>query len=176
MGHIRLARTLVERGLVDEVWLVLSPLNPLKEHPEALASDEDRLAMLRAAVEPFPELRACDVELSMPRPSYTVDTLRRLQADNPDKDFRLIIGADNYQIFRRWREPDYILSHFAPIIYPRPGYPTEGCVASLPQTDVSSTEIRRLIAAGHRERLNNSLPHGVLDYIIRRGLYNEPRP
>lgn len=176
-GHVRLARALVERGIVDEVWLVLSPLNPLKEHPEELASDADRLEMLRLAVEPYPELKTCDVELTMPRPSYTVDTLRLLQKLNPDCRFRLIVGADNYQIFHRWKEPGYIKTHFAPIVYPRPGYPAEGCVEGLPLTDLSSTQIRKALADGQTEQVNNLLPAGVLSYITRRGLYQQkPRP
>lgn len=167
-GHIGLADAMVKRGLVDEVWMVLSPQNPLKHLGSAMASDADRMAMLRIACEGRPHLRACDVELSMPRPSYTVDTLRLLAFRYPQHRFRLIIGADNLAIFDRWRQHEYIWEHFSPIVYPRPGFPREGCV-EMDTFDVSSTELRRLIAEG--APLNNLLPPGVENYIVAHGLY-----
>ena len=143
-GHIGLADAMVERGLVDEVWMVLSPQNPLKHLGSAMASDTDRMAMLRIACEGNPRLHACDVELSMPRPSYTVDTLRLLASRYPEHRFCLII------------------------IYPRPGFPREGCV-EMETFDVSSTELRSLLAEG--APVNNLLPQGVENYIVEHGLY-----
>lgn len=167
-GHIALAQGVVESGLADEVWLTLSPLNPLKAHPEELLPDEVRLEMLRLATEGVPGLKVCDIELSLPRPSYTVNTLSVLAERNPEVTFRLLIGSDNMLIFDRWKDHDVILSRFSPIVYPRPGYPWEGAI-DLPVHDISSTRIRAMLKAG--EPVNNYLPPAVESYILSHDLY-----
>lgn len=167
-GHIALARGVVQSGLAQEVWLTLSPLNPLKAHPEELLPDEVRLEMLRLATQGEPGLKVCDIELSLPRPSYTVNTLTALAERYPETDFRLLIGSDNMLIFDRWKDHEVILSRFVPIVYPRPGYPWPGAL-NLPVHDISSTEVRRMLKAG--ERVNNYIPAEVESYIHSHGLY-----
>ena len=167
-GHIAVARAVIAAGLADRVMLVLSPQNPLKAADSDMAPDADRMEMLRLAVAGELRLEASDIELSMPRPSYTAATLRRLVAEHPDCCFRLIIGGDNWAIFDRWRQHEYIWEHFSPIVYPRPGFPREGCV-EMETFDVSSTELRRLLAEG--APVNNLLPPGVENYIVEHGLY-----
>ena len=103
IGHTALANYIVQTGMVDEVWLTLSPQNPFKIGHH-LTDDEHRLEMLRIATSQFPEIiRPCEIELSMPRPSYTIDTLRSLAQLHPDYRFKLIIGADNWLKFDNWR-------------------------------------------------------------------------
>lgn len=143
---------------VDEVWYMLSARNPLKGGYEL--TDAERMERLRAAVAPYPFMRACDLELRMPRPSYTVDTLRRLAADCPDCRFRLLVGSDNIGSFNRWREPDVILKEFGVLVYPRPGHAVEAgalpdgavLLEGAPEVQISSTFIREGIAAGRDMR------------------------
>lgn len=169
-GHQMLARAIVESGAVDEVWLSLSPLNPFKEERAGeLVADADRLAMLRLAAEGVPGLRVTDVELSLPRPSFTIDTLAELQRLNPSDSFRIIIGSDNLAGLPRWKDAARLVALYPPIVYPRPGYPAPEAMKGLPVSEVSSTEIRRRIAAG--EPVNNMLPPAVLDYIRAHHLY-----
>lgn len=176
-GHIMLADYLAQfSGAVDEVWLMLSPLNPIKENPGALIADSHRLAMLRIATSATPGLRVCDIELSMPRPSYTINSLERLRVTHPDCDFRLIIGSDNWLVIDRWRDSERIITDYAPIVYPRPDYDTDATamrgnaiLVKAPTVDISSTFIRDAIAAGHN--MNSFLPHGVMDYINEHNLY-----
>lgn len=175
-GHIAVARAAVSSGLVGKVLMVLSPLNPLKEHPEQLVADADRLAMLRRACAPYPELEACDVELSMPRPSYTVDTMHRLRGIYPTARLRLIIGADNLACFDRWRAWEELLRDYAPVVYPREGYPLPANAAEhgftpldAPLFPVSSTEIRAMIAAG--TSTGSLIPDEVASYIRSHALY-----
>lgn len=167
-GHIALARQVVEAGLADEVWLTLSPLNPLKAQSDELIDNRQRLEMLRLAVEGIPELRVCDIELYMPRPSYTINTLNELSRRHPEIQFRLLIGADNMQIFDRWKASDEILERFSPIVYPRAGYDCPGCM-EMEEFAVSSTEIRERIRAGLD--VNNLVPEKVGIYIREHGLY-----
>ena len=178
-GHISLAREVVARKLADKVMMVMSPLNPLKEDPASLIDDYLRMEMLRIACLPYPRLEASDIELSMPRPSYTIDTLRRLAGSNPGDSFRLVIGADNWECFDRWKDYREILRDFHPIVYPREGcaMPGEDSQATPVWADllpVSSTMIRQRLITG--EPVNNLLPPAVLDYIRANGLYRRDDP
>lgn len=173
-GHIALAREVVAHGLAGKVMMVLSPLNPLKENPGALIGDADRMAMLRLACEPYPELEASGIELSMPRPSYTIATLEKLSQLYPADRFRLVIGADNWDCFTRWRAWQDILKDYTPIVYPRRGYPMPGAgapVTSLqaPLYPVSSTAIRERLASG--EPADGLVPAAVAEYIREKSLY-----
>lgn len=176
IGHIILADFIVQRTDISQVWLMLSPLNPLKANPEELISDSHRLEMLRIATEGNPRLQPCDIELSMPQPSYSINSLNRLQELHPDKQFSLIIGSDNWLMFDRWRSYEEIIKNFSPIVYPRPGYnigihtlPQNVTLVNAPTFDISSTFIRDSIAMGFD--MQNFLPKGVAEYINQNGLY-----
>lgn len=155
LGHINLARYALRHAGLDAVWLMVSPRNPLKEHGP-VASDEQRLEMARIAVEDIPGIEVSDFEFNLPRPSYSWLTLTELQKAYPQHSFRLIIGADNWADFGRWKNPDLIREHFGLIVYPRPGEtlaaPHQGVTVldDAPQMDVSSTGIRSLLAEESR--------------------------
>ncbi|MDE7467006.1 MAG: nicotinic acid mononucleotide adenylyltransferase, partial [Muribaculaceae bacterium] len=119
-GHTMLASYLAQWGYVDQVWLTLSPRNPLKEKPEELLPDLKRLTMLNLAIKGATNLDICDIELTMPTPTYTIDTLDVLAKRYPAKQFKLIIGSDNWAIFDKWRAASRILSDYGVIVYPRP--------------------------------------------------------
>ena len=117
-GHLALVQYLLAQGVVEEVWLMVSPLNPLKSSLH-LSPDDVRLDMARTAAAEVPGLRVSDFEMHLPRPSYTWRTLHALRAAYPDTEFSLIIGADNWLVFDRWQHTDEILAHHRLIIYPR---------------------------------------------------------
>ncbi len=153
-GHIAIARAMTTRAGLDEVWLVVSPQNPLKPAGSLLA-DEKRLLMAQTAVSAIPGVTATDYEFRLPRPSYMWNTLQSLSRDFPERDFTLLIGADNWAVFHRWFRADDIIAHYPIAIYPRTGYPID--TASLPPNvklidtglyDISSTQVRELIARG----------------------------
>lgn len=175
IGHLMLASYLQQFAGLDEVWLTLSPLNPLKVGSDELIPDLTRLKMLEMAIGKTKGLNVCDYELSMPRPSYTINTLRYLAKRYPRRNFKLIIGSDNWKIFDQWKDHDAILSEFGVIVYPRPGYPVGNIyedgvdVVNAPMADISSTFIRKAIAKG--KDMNYFLPAGVYDYIINNNLY-----
>ena len=181
-GHIRLARYVLEHTDLDEVWLMVSPRNPLKDHGP-IASDDQRLEMARIAVEGIPGLKVSDFEFSLPIPSYTYLTLTELKKAYPDIDFRLIIGADNWASFDRWRNPHEILDGFGLIVYPRPGDPLTldpshlpldpsrlTLLAAAPQMPVSSTRIREMLSRGSDAA--TLLPASVLSYIHLNRVYS----
>lgn len=175
IGHTMLASYMAQWGYVDSVWLTLSPRNPLKTNPSALIPDTKRLAMLNMAIKGAPQLDVCDIELSMPTPSYTINTLDLLASRYPNRRFRLIIGSDNWAIFDRWRDSHRILEEYGVIVYPRPGYPipaghVDGMeVVDAPMVNISSTFVRAAIAKGRD--MTYFLPQGVAKYICDHKLY-----
>lgn len=149
-GHVRLAKALADSGLVDEMWLLVSPQNPFKVDANLL-DDEKRLHLARLAVKEVKGVEVCDREFTLPRPSYMYNTLQALSQEHPDREFVLVIGADNWGRFPQWYRSRDILSAYPVIIYPRPGFalhdvPESVTVADTPLLDISSTEIRRRIA------------------------------
>lgn len=175
-GHVRLTEWIVRHGWADEVWLMVSPRNPLKEQV-GLLPEAERLDMARLAAGEVAGVRASDFEFSLPRPSYTWRTLEALRAAFPATAFSLIIGADNWQHFDRWARPDYIRAHHKLLVYPRPGYPLDASalpdgvdLLGAPVFDVSSTRVRKLLREnGDASRL---VPAPVLRYIKERHLYS----
>ena len=167
-GHIGLVRWVAEHSDLDEVWLMVSPNNPLKavkgeglkvkgEGPnyDLRTNFAERLEAAQKALAETAcskPLRACDFEDHLPRPSYTANTLRALQQAYPEHEFSLIIGADNWAIIEQWKEYRFVLENFRVFVYPRPGYsleprtdiPTANVVfcRDAPLFDISSTELR----------------------------------
>lgn len=117
-GHVGLAKWVIENTDLDELWMLVSPNNPLKS-AKILAPEQERLAGVREAVKNIPGVKASDFEFSLPRPSYTANTLRELKKAYPEHDFTLIIGEDNIAIFNQWREKEFILENLRIFVYPR---------------------------------------------------------
>ena len=141
-GHVALAQAVQKQCGLDEVWLMVSPQNPLKQHDSDLLDDQLRFEMAQKALEGVTGVVACDYEFRLPKPSYTWNTLQHLTNDYPDYTFVLLIGGDNWAHFERWRHWKDILRCYDIIVYPREKYP--GTI-DVPLLDVSSTEIRRRV-------------------------------
>lgn len=174
LGHVRLAKALSDSGLVDEMWLLVSPQNPFKVN-EVLLDDEERLHLALLAVNDVPGVEVCDREFSLPRPSYMYNTLQVLSQENPEREFVLVIGADNWERFPAWYRSSDILSDYRIIIYPRPGYilqdvPQNITIADTPLFDISSTDIRNRILT-QPDYDGEGLPPVVWHEIKRKGLY-----
>ena len=174
-GHLLLANYIVEHFPVDDCWFVLSPSNPLKNRADLL-DDKSRFEMLQLAVEDYPKFVACDIELSMPTPSYTIRTLELLRERYPERRFTLIIGADNWQRFEYWLEYRRILEEFSVWIYPRPPYTLlydkikgNARIIDAPVFDISSTGLRKAITEG--KDMKAFFPEKVYEYIRKNKLY-----
>ena len=172
-GHLTIARSVLEQGLADEVWMLITPCNPWKKD-QVLLDDRLRYNMVRDAVKDIHGIEASDYEFNLPKPSYTANTLRHISADYPDREFILTIGADNWVKFDNWRESDFILSNYRIIVYPRSGFeikdiPQGVTELNCPLVDVSSTDIRSKIQAG--EPINEMVPASVVRTIANLNLY-----
>ncbi len=176
VGHLILANYMREFTYLDEVWFVVTPHNPLKSAADLL-DDDIRLEMMKIAVRDYDNLIVSDVEFDMPKPSYTIDTLTKLSAVNPDSEFTLIIGGDNWIKFPRWKENERLVKEYKILIYPRLGSEVKIPEAlsqnvklvDAPIVEISSTFIRESIRAGKDVRA--FLPENVYDYIVDKGLY-----
>ena len=175
VGHLIIAETMQQQEGIDEVWFVVSPQNPLKERATLLANHH-RLQMVRRAIEDNYHLWACDVEMHLPVPSYTVVTLAALGEKYPDREFCLIMGSDNLASLHRWRNYEYILQNYRIYVYPRPG--SERCalrehenvtMVDVPMMDISSSYIRTQIAA--RKDVRYLLTEPVYKYLTEMHFY-----
>lgn len=169
-GHIQLAKQILDKARLDQVWFMVSPLNPFKEAASDLLDDHLRLQMARKALYGEPHLIATDYEFHLSKPSYTWSTLQHLSTDYPSFRFSLIIGADNWLAFDRWAKHDFILSHYDIIVYPREGSPIDP--ATLPSNvklvnttlyPVCSTEIRQRVRRG--ESIDGLVPPAIVGMI-----------
>ncbi len=175
VGHLHLAREVVKQHLADEVWLMVSPQNPLKQN-SALLDEEVRYRLATVAVEGETGIKASRFEFDLPRPSYTYRTLECLCEAYPEREFSLLIGGDNWALFDRWAHYEEILSRYPIIVYPRAdsplsaeGLPDGVSVLRAPLWPVSSTEVRRRIREG--EDCSSLLPPRVEEAIKQNGYY-----
>ena len=162
-GHTGLAQWVVNNTDLDEVWLMVSPNNPLKD-ASILADEQKRLAAAKEAIgdgrlASGKRIIVSDFEFTLPRPNYTANTLRELQKQYPQHEFTLIIGEDNLEIFPKWREYTYLLENFRILVYPRKGSKKSveqmmqeletahikevQLLANAPYFEISSTELRK---------------------------------
>ncbi len=170
IGHLALANWLCEFESLDEIWFLVTPQNPLKTKTDLL-DDRLRLEMLQAAIEAYPRFQVSDFEFHLPRPSYTIDTLKALQETYPGRAFSFIMGADNWAIITRWKEYEQMLHNFPVLVYPRLNYeislPSDFPLVRMvdaPVIEISSTFIRDSFAAGKDVRF--FLPEPVRKYFL----------
>ena len=119
VGHLIIANHMAEREDLDQVWLVVTPQNPLKVNQNLLA-DYHRLALVKIAIDDNFHLRASDIEFALAKPSYTVETLAHLREKYPQHEFALIMGEDNLRTLHKWKNYEVILNKHRIFVYPRP--------------------------------------------------------
>jgi nicotinate-nucleotide adenylyltransferase len=174
-GHLIIANYMANYTELDEVWLVVSPHNPLKDK-SGLTNMYDRLEMAKLACEHADHIRVSDIEFALPQPSYTIDTLTYLHEKYPEREFVLIMGADNLVSFKKWKNYEVLLKNYQIFVYPRP----EANVAEwenhpaitfteTPLMEISSTFIRKAIK--EKKNVQFFLPDKVIDFIEGKGMY-----
>lgn len=169
-GHIALARQMRKAIGLDEVWLMVTPLNPFKAKETNLLRDDLRLSLAREALKNEPHLQARNDEFQLLKPSYTWQTLQHLSKTYPQHSFTLIIGADNWLAFDRWRNWQDILANYPIAIYPREGCPIDAAtlpgnvtLVDMPLYPISSTQIRERIS--RRESLLGLVPRTIISRV-----------
>ncbi len=163
IGHVAIANYVVQFTDIPELWLMVTPQNPCKNGNELLPESE-RLEKVRQAVAPLGlPISVCEIELQLPRPSYTINTLKVLVEKYPDRQFVVVMGADSLSDIERWKSYREILDNYEVYVYPRTGYDAEAlckkyhaCFMDAPLIDISATFIRQALAEG--KNVNGFLP------------------
>ena len=174
-GHVMLANYLVEFGDLDELWFVVTPQNPLKQKDDLL-DDDERLKMVQLAVGDDPRFRVSDIEMHLPTPSYTINTLTALSEQYPDCEFVFICGMDSLQNLKRWRGYQRILDNYELLVFPREGYDggelinyPSVTVLKTPILEISSTFIRQCVKEGRDVR--HFMPEKAFVYMKTNRFY-----
>ncbi|MPL56341.1 Nicotinate-nucleotide adenylyltransferase [bioreactor metagenome] len=178
IGHLILGNYILENSDMDELWFVVSPQNPFKDK-KSLLTDHNRLDMVQLALKNYPKMRASNVEFSLPKPSYTIDTLTYLKEKYPNYSFALIMGEDNLDSLPKWKNSEKLMSEYQIIVYPRTfeGEKKESeylqheniSMVNAPIIELSATEIRNMIKEGKNVR--PMLPPEVFEYLDGSSFY-----
>ncbi|PJJ64131.1 nicotinate (nicotinamide) nucleotide adenylyltransferase [Chryseobacterium geocarposphaerae] len=180
IGHLILANYILENSDMNEVWFVVSPQNPFKDK-KTLLNDHNRLDMVELALKNYPNIKASNVEFSLPKPSYTIDTLAYLNEKYPKYSFSLIMGEDNLKSLHKWKNADYLIKNYHIIVYPRVSEGEGEAKASAyqnhenislikaPIIEISATEIRNMIK--ENKNVRPMLPPEVFEYLDGSSFY-----
>jgi nicotinate-nucleotide adenylyltransferase len=177
IGHLIIANFMATRSDLDEVWLVVSPHNPLKSK-SSLANDYDRLHLVHLATEDNDLLKASNIEFKLPQPSYTIDTLTYLKEEHPGREFVLIMGADNLATLHKWKNYELLLRNYPIYVYDRDDY-GEKTFPDFPEADIRffKAPLLQLSATYIRDCLKNGLsvrymvPEPVFQYLLDNPIY-----
>lgn len=178
IGHLILGNYILENSDLEELWFVVSPQNPLK-NKATLLDDYIRLDMVNLAVKNYPKMRASNIEFSLPKPSYTIDTMTYLREKFPDNMFCLIMGEDNLGSLPKWKNYEKLLDQNQIIVYPRvfeekkkeTDYIQHENIHLIqaPIIELSATEIRTMLKDGKNVR--PMLPPEVFEYLDGSSFY-----
>ena len=179
VGHLIIANHLAEHSDLEQIWMVVTPHNPLKQK-NTLLDDYQRLHLVRLATEEYPKIKPSDIEFKLPQPNYTVNTLAHLMEKYPQHEFSLIMGEDNLKSFHKWKNYEYILQHHDIYIYPRISQEAENLefknhprihLIEAPIVEISSTIIRDGIKS--KKNIRPLLPHSVWEYVDHNNFYRK---
>lgn len=179
VGHLIIANHLAEHSELEQIWMVVTPHNPLKEK-NTLLDDYHRLHLVRLATEEYPKIKPSDIEFKLLQPNYTVNTLAHLMEKYPQHAFSLIMGEDNLKSFHKWKNYDYILQHHDIYVYPRVSVGEDNSEfknhprihkIDAPIVEISSTFIRKNIK--NKKNIRPLLPHNVWEYVDHNNFYKK---
>ncbi len=169
IGHLIIANHIINFTNLDRIWFVVSPCNPLKKK-ESLLDEHHRLYMVKLATESNPNFKSSDVEFKLPVPSFTVKTMAYLSEEYTEYEFCLIMGSDNLQSIRKWKNYEVILENYSIYVYPRPNTDVSEWISNpkmhfldAPLMDISASQIRKLIK--DKKSIQYLLPEVVAKHI-----------
>ncbi|ATL46600.1 nicotinic acid mononucleotide adenylyltransferase [Chitinophaga caeni] len=174
IGHLIIANYIAYNTDLDKVWFVVSPQNPLKVS-STLLNEHHRFHLVELAIKDADRLKASNIEFSLPRPSYTIDTLTYMAEKFPTQEFVVIMGSDSFENITRWKNYEQLIKHYPIYIYTRPGHPvkeSQGAnirIVDAPMLDISSSAIRKLIQEG--KSIRYLVTEDVQQYIEENGYY-----
>jgi nicotinate-nucleotide adenylyltransferase len=179
IGHLIIANHFAEYSGLEQIWMVVTPHNPLK-NKKTLLDDHERLELVNLATEDYPKIKPSDIEFKLPQPNYTVNTLAHLQDKFSQHEFSLIMGEDNLKSLHKWKNYEVILKNYAIYVYPRISSELENSnfrnnpnihFIDAPIVEISSTFIRENIK--NKKNVQPLLPSKVWEYIDHNNIYKK---
>jgi nicotinate-nucleotide adenylyltransferase len=179
IGHLIIANHMAEHSDLEQIWMVVTPHNPLKKK-DTLLDDYHRLHLVNLATEDYPKIKPSDIEFKLPQPNYTVNTLAHLQDKFPKNEFSLIMGEDNLKSFHKWKNYEAILQNHEIYVYPRVSSEADNIefknnskihIINAPIVEISSTFIRENIK--NKKNIQPLLPSKVWEYINHNNFYKK---
>ena len=177
VGHMVLANYMASFTDLEQVWFVVSPHNPLKEK-SSLLDQNQRLHMVNLAIGDSNKLKSSNIEFGLTQPSYTINTLAHLKEKYPQHQFSLIMGEDNLESFKKWKNYEEILKNHKLYVYPRPNSNSEELkkhpnviMTEAPLMDISSTMIRQAIK--NKKDVSFFVPQAVWQYLDEMSFYKK---
>lgn len=173
-GHLIIANHVLVENIVDQVWFIVTPLNPFKQKTD-LINEYNRLHLVKVAIEGCTRMKASDIEFKLPKPNYTIDTLDMLKSTVAGVEFVILLGADSYQNILRWKEGGRLLEENKILVYKRLGFDysdrdnSNVTYLNSPIIEISATEIRKKIK--NRKSVKFLMPEKVIQEIELSGLY-----
>lgn len=177
IGHLVIADSIVQNTELDEVCFIVSPQNPFKQK-KSLLHEFDRYDLVDKAIKGNESLSVSDIEFGLPKPSYTIDTLIHLHEKYPNREFSIIMGADNLTNFHKWKNVNQILELCEVYVYPRPfadlpikDYQNHEKIhhVDAPIMEISATMIRKRIQ--EEKSIKYLVPDLAIEYILTKKLY-----
>lgn len=178
-GHLIIANHFAEHTSLEQIWMVVTPHNPLKKK-DTLLDDYQRLQLVTLATEDYPKIKPSDIEFKLSQPNYTVNTLAHLQDKFPQHEFSLIMGEDNLKSLHKWKNYEVILQNHEVYVYPRISSEADNSIfkdnpkihfIDAPVVEISSTFIRENIKK--KKNVQPLLPSKVWDYIDHNNFYKK---
>jgi nicotinate-nucleotide adenylyltransferase len=174
LGHLIIASHVLNETAVNKIWFIVSPQNPFKES-KTLLNEFDRLHLVRLATQDDNRIKCSDIEFSLPKPSYTSNTLAFLSEKYPEHQFSLIMGSDSYQNLDKWKNYETIINNYPVYVYKREGheikktFDKEAVILNAPIIQISASQIREHIRSA--KSIRYLVPEIVREEIESRKFY-----
>src|SRR6478736_129745 len=176
IGHLIIANHVLNETSINKVWFVVSPQNPFKES-KTLLNEFDRLHLVRLATQDDNRIKCSDIEFTLPKPSYTSNTLTFLSEKYPEHQFSLIMGSDSYQNLDKWKNYETIINNYPMYVYKREGheikktFDKEAVILNAPIIQISASQIREYIRSA--KSIRYLVPEIVREEIESRKFYKQ---
>ena len=174
VGHLIIASYIANNCDLDQIWFVISPQNPLKKEG-TLLNEHHRKHLIDLSIEGEKKLRTSNVEFTLPKPSYTIETMTYLTEKYPQNSFSIIMGSDSFTNIKKWKNYEMLLKNYEIYIYERPGFKVtempdaKVTILKAPLLEISSTHIRELIQL--KKSIRFLVPDVVKDEIEKHQYY-----
>ena len=176
LGHLIVANHVLNETIIEKIWFVVSPQNPLKES-KTLLNEFDRLHLVRLATQEDNRIKCSDIEFNLPKPSYTTNTMAFLSEKYSEHKFSLVMGSDSYQNLNKWKNFEVLVSNYPIYVYKRLGHEIKKTfnektfILNAPIIQVSASQIRELIKSG--KSIRYLVPENVREEIETRRFYKQ---